>query len=33
VLGVAKRPGSLIFGTLANALLERAEQSVLFLAS
>jgi nucleotide-binding universal stress UspA family protein len=34
VLGVTKRPGNtLIFGTLANALLERAEQSVLFLAS
>ncbi|MFI5010822.1 MAG: cation:proton antiporter [Hyphomicrobiales bacterium] len=34
VLGATKRPGdTLIFGTLANALLERAEQSVLFLAS
>ncbi|SDR62718.1 Kef-type K+ transport system, membrane component KefB [Rhizobiales bacterium GAS113] len=34
VLGVTKRPGNtLIFGTLANALLERAEQSILFLAS
>ena len=34
VLGVTKRPSdTLIFGTLANALLERAEQSVVFLAS
>jgi Kef-type K+ transport system membrane component KefB/nucleotide-binding universal stress UspA family protein len=34
VLGATKRQSdTLIFGTLANALLERAEQSVLFLAS
>jgi nucleotide-binding universal stress UspA family protein len=34
ILGVTKRPSdTLIFGTLANALLERAEQSIVFLAS
>ena len=34
VIGVSKRSrDTLVFGTLANALLERAEQSVVFLAS
>jgi Kef-type K+ transport system membrane component KefB/nucleotide-binding universal stress UspA family protein len=34
VLGVAKRPSNtLVFGTLANTLLEHAEQSIVFLAS
>ena len=34
VLGVTKRPSdTLVFGTLANALLEQAETSVIFLAS